>query len=301
VIAAFGTHQLVALAEVHGNEQFHQFLKGLIEDSRFFAVVDDIVVEFGNARHQETIDRFVRGDDVPYAELRHVWEDTTQPTHVWDLPVYESFFRAVRTANASRPRDHQLRVVIADSPIDWTSVHGRADLQQWANRDRWAADAVEREVVARHHKALIVYGSFHLLRRGRTLLNLLEAEGVGPTFSIWTHFAGDLHKIDSDVASWQPPRLANLKGSSLGAAALRLYVPDAGPNGDTPLEDLVDALLFLGDPKDLTVSHVSAALCRDTAYINMRKQRTTLIQFSFPPAEPFPDWESAFKAACAAK
>ena len=99
----------------------------------------------------------------------------------------------------------------------------------------------------------------------------------------------------------KPPRLVNLKGTSFGAAALREYVPDAGPSGDARLEDLVDALLFLGDPKDLTVSHVSAALCRDTAYIDMRKQRTTLIQFSFPPSEPFPDWESAFKAACAAK
>ena len=174
-------------------------------------------------------------------------------------------------------------------------------MQQWANRDRWAADAVEREVVARHHKALIVYGSFHLLRRGRTLLNVLEAEGAGPAFSIWTHFAGDLQKIDSELVNWKPPKVVTLRGTSLGEAALRQYVPDAGPNGDTPLEDLVDALLFLGDPKTLTMSHVSPALCGDTAYINMRKERTGLIQFSFPPSEPFLDWESAFKAACAAK
>jgi len=72
-----------------------------VRDRRFADAFDDIVVEFGNAKYQEVIDRFVRGEDVPYDVLRQVWQNTTQPIHIWDLPVYEEFFRIVRAVNAS--------------------------------------------------------------------------------------------------------------------------------------------------------------------------------------------------------
>jgi len=57
-------------------------------------MVNDVVVESGSARHQDLLDRFVRGEEVQDATLRHVWEDTTMPNPVWDRPIYEDFFRA---------------------------------------------------------------------------------------------------------------------------------------------------------------------------------------------------------------
>ena len=42
------------------------------------AVLNDVVIENGNARYQDVMDRYVRGDEVPYEALRHVWHDTTQ-------------------------------------------------------------------------------------------------------------------------------------------------------------------------------------------------------------------------------
>jgi hypothetical protein len=65
IVNAFETHQLVALGDPHGNEQVQKFLISLIRDPRFPATVNDIVVEFGNARYQDVADRYVRGDDVP--------------------------------------------------------------------------------------------------------------------------------------------------------------------------------------------------------------------------------------------
>jgi hypothetical protein len=50
IVNAFETHQLVALGDPHGNEQVQKFLTSLIRDPRFSAAVNDIVVEFGNAR-----------------------------------------------------------------------------------------------------------------------------------------------------------------------------------------------------------------------------------------------------------
>lgn len=128
IVEAFTTHQIVALAEgAHNNEQGHAFRLALIRDPRFVQNVDDIVVECGNARYQELVDRFVRGEDVRYASLRQVWENTAVANTVWDKPIYEEFFRAVRTVNAAAPKGHQLRIVLGDPPIDWNTVETEKD------------------------------------------------------------------------------------------------------------------------------------------------------------------------------
>jgi hypothetical protein len=98
------------LADSHGSEQLHAFRLSLIRDPEFPAAVNDIVVEFGNARYQDLMDRFVRGGEVAYEMLRHVWQDTTQVTAVWDRPIYEEFFRAVGTMNTLLPSERQVWV-----------------------------------------------------------------------------------------------------------------------------------------------------------------------------------------------
>jgi hypothetical protein len=122
ILDAFRSHSIVALGEDHGNEQGHAVRLSLIRDSRFAANVNDIVVEFGNARYQDLMDGFVRGGNVSEETLRHVWQDTTQISGVWDRPIYEDFFRAVRAVNASLPRERQLRVLLGDLPVDWDAA-----------------------------------------------------------------------------------------------------------------------------------------------------------------------------------
>jgi len=80
IVDAFRTHEIVAVGNVEfrGNEQSHAFHLSLIRDSRLTAVVNDIVVEFGTARYQDFVDRFVSGEAVPPESLRRVWQDTTQ-------------------------------------------------------------------------------------------------------------------------------------------------------------------------------------------------------------------------------
>src|SRR6185436_12633884 len=100
ILDAFRSHPVVALGEgSHGNEQGHAFRLSLIRDRRFAATVNDIVVESGNALYQEVMDRFVRGEEVPHDVLRRAWQDTTQPHDVFDRPIYEELFRAVRAVN----------------------------------------------------------------------------------------------------------------------------------------------------------------------------------------------------------
>src|SRR6266567_7926357 len=124
IIEAFRSHTVVALGNVEfrGNEQSHAFQLSLIRTPGFAATVNDILVEFGDARYQEVIDRFLRGEEVPDESLRSVWQNTTQVEYEWDLPIYEEFFRAVRAVNAALPRSRQLRALLGDPPIDWDKV-----------------------------------------------------------------------------------------------------------------------------------------------------------------------------------
>ena len=72
-----------------------------------------------NARYQTVMDRFVAGEDVADVDLRRVWQDTTAATTIWDVPIYEEFFRAVRAVNATLRPERRLRVLLGDPPIDW--------------------------------------------------------------------------------------------------------------------------------------------------------------------------------------
>src|SRR5262249_51911639 len=152
--------------EFRGDEQVHAFQVSLVRDPRFTAVANDILVEFGNSRYQDVVDRFVRGEDVPYESLRRVWQNTTQVEYEWDLPIYEDFFRTVRAVNATLPKTRQLRVLLGDPPIDWEQVHNLQDFHQaMGNRDASAVEVLRREVLAKNRRALVIYGGQHLIRK----------------------------------------------------------------------------------------------------------------------------------------
>jgi hypothetical protein len=57
VLDAFIRYRLVGIGESHGLQDHHDALQMLLADPRLPEVVDDIVVEFGNARYQDTVDR----------------------------------------------------------------------------------------------------------------------------------------------------------------------------------------------------------------------------------------------------
>src|SRR5262245_53566476 len=166
IVDAFRTHPIVAIPDSHGDEQVHLFLLSLIRDPRFIATVDDIVVEFGNARYQQVVDRFVNGEDVAYESLVRVWRDSTQPSISADFSFHQEIFRAVRPVNAAAPPGRHLRVVLGDPPIDWEAIHSQDDHFRWIEmRDAYPAAVLQVEVIAKQHRGLLVYGLGHLQRR----------------------------------------------------------------------------------------------------------------------------------------
>src|SRR5438067_1004766 len=137
IVSALDTYPLVAIGEVHRNDQVHHFIATLVRDPRFLPSGGDVVVEFGNARYQNRIDRYVDGETVDRQSLAQVWRDAVNIL-VWDAPVYERFFATVREANRTRQRANRLRVVPADPPVDWSTIRDRAAWERIAaTRDRW--------------------------------------------------------------------------------------------------------------------------------------------------------------------
>ena len=277
IVQQFKSHTVVALGDNEASVQGSEFRIKLVRDPRFAAVVNDIVVEFGNSRYQDLVDRFTRGEKIPPESLRHVWQDTTQVEYTWDLPIYEQFFQAVREVNSSLQGSRKLRVLLGDPPIEWEKVHSLDDLKRWLNRDRVAAEVVRREVLAKGRRALIIYGDQHLIRPATTAapnivggtVAQLERSGTS-VFTIHTETRQDLSALQPDVASWPKPSLAILRDTTLGAAVTDSRHPSR-------LADQFDAVLYLGPPGEMTLSRLSRALCSDHSYLEMRLARLALI------------------------
>lgn len=280
ILSAFDRHSIVAVAEAHRVEQDKAFLLSLIARPEFAAKVNDIVVEFGNARLQRTLDRYMAGRAVPPGELRRVWGDTTVVNGLWDAPVYEQFFAAVRERNRSLTQKQKLRVLACDPPIDWAKVRNLDDAAPFLSRDSFCASVLEREVLARGRRALVVMGDAHISRRhvtGRPLENaitLVEGKHPGSAFVVLTYFGQfrDSALMEERLGTAPIPSLSLLRGAWLGE------LPSVGPRpptrtrvgggqsateqvtGTPPprLEEVGDALLYLG-PKNIFTRSIPSA------------------------------------------
>jgi hypothetical protein len=303
ILAAFEKHSIVALGEgAHNNEQAHSFRLSLIRDPRFAATVNDIVVEFGAAQNQGTIDRFVNGEDVSDSDFKKIWLDTTQPFPVWDVPIYEEFFRAVRAVNMSLPKDKRLRVLLGDPPVDWDNYTRDYD------RDGHAAELIKKEVLTKNRRALVIYGDFHFFRRQPTMVDIkdgkewpripnipslvarVEQQSGIKVYTIRTYTeGGNLATLQPEAKSWPAPSFIRLKGTLLGAQTFGFFLPGPvlamSPDGvehelkvlpEFAMEEQFDALLYLGPFSSITTSKLAASLCLDPAYIKMRKRRAEI-------------------------
>jgi hypothetical protein len=78
IVEAFRTHDVVTIPDWHGDTALLAFSLAVLRDPRVHAVVNDVVIETGNSRYQALMDRYVRGEAVPIAELRQLWQSTVR-------------------------------------------------------------------------------------------------------------------------------------------------------------------------------------------------------------------------------
>jgi hypothetical protein len=292
VLAAFKTHRLVGLGEAHGLQNHHDLLGILLSDPRVPAVVDDIVVEFGNGRYQDVMDRFIAGQPVANADLRPVWRNTTQsPEETWDQPVYEQFFRTVRAANWALPKRKQMRVLLGDPPIDWPKITKTAELEVFlGQRDSHAASVVEQQVLAKGHRALLCYGMVHLFHPNpevpTNLVAIIERRTGEHTWTIadLVPLAGDPGALATKLAPYPRNTAVPTAGTWLGKFDAGLLAPATGtrhgkptnPFCGVPLGSLIDAGLYEGQPSELTASWWNPAIFLEPTYWAELQRRNAL-------------------------
>ena len=214
-----------------------------------------------------------------------MWQDTTQISGVWDRPIYEDFFRAVRAVNATLPRERQLRVLLGDLPVDWDAARRSppkpGEKRLWVSRcatmpreERWIGigtprRSIQRETLTKQRRALLIFGDMHVTRRPTSIVGRLETDAGVRVFNIRnaTRRATRVSlALQPDASSWPVPSLAIVAGTILTQREF----------GD------VDAVLYLGPTSAMTISRLSQSLCEDASYIAMRRERMALS--GLPPA-----------------
>jgi hypothetical protein len=278
ILDLYQQYSIVALSEgPHNNQKGHELRMALVRHPRFATLVDDVVVEFGNSRYQALMDRFTSGGEVPYQELRHVWEDTTMPGPIWDSPIYAEFLNAIRDVN--RTTGAHVRVLLGDPPIDWSAItSGDQVAAYYPQRSPHAASVIEEEVVRRNRRALVIYGEGHVMGRHNpradTLVSILTLDTNARIFTISNRYP-DLSRFRSG-SSWPIPGLVFVQGTTLGAEPYGRLNGEEPRGVDPPLEWDFDAVLDLGGPAALSMTGVRKDVCKDPDYLKMRFARFAL-------------------------
>ena len=88
LVAAFDHVDIVALGEMHGQKLDSDLRIAVVRHPDFAKNVRSIVVEFGSASEQSTLDRDIRGENVSRDQLEQVWKTTEgAASGVWDSPI----------------------------------------------------------------------------------------------------------------------------------------------------------------------------------------------------------------------
>ena len=298
VVETLESRWVVALGENHGHVEFHTLLRDLLSDAAVQSVVDDLVVEFGNALYQDVIDQYVNGEPVPYDSVRLAWRNTiVSPNTVWDSPVYEQFFQHVRAVNLQRTDDRRYRIILADSPVDWATVTSIDDLRPFFDRSMSMSGTVEREVLRKGRRALLIAGGAHLTRRNMvrknrsgvptaevSVVSRLALRHPGSLFVIRSLGKGRGldHAIFADIPKGSLlfsniPSIRSISANSMSSMRNRDGSPfDA--YGTATLGDLVDAVIYWGPEEENHFADAPSSVYLDDDYWETLNQRSMLLR-----------------------
>jgi hypothetical protein len=289
VIDALGQHPIVALGESHNLEEAGRLYDRLARSDSVASVADAFVVEFGNARYQRVIDRYVAGRPVDASALRRVWQDTTQ-VGAWDAPMYRRFFAAVRAGNADRPPSDRMRVLLGDPPIEWARVSSARDVRRFLlRREPFMARVIDRDVLAKGQRAIVIAGLAHVERsvgpiKHPNVTQILDRLAPGSVWVVGVHLGFPRAEWEQALSAWHVPSIASLGGTWIGLL----------PKAKGLAEDALDAMLYLGQPEGLHLSIPLPSTYRRDGYWQALKLRWPLgVGGHFSPKAVFADYRAA--------
>jgi hypothetical protein len=298
ILGAFDKYEVVAMPEDHGLKDLDDLIFALIRNPAFPEKVNDVVVECGNSLYQPILDRYIAGEDVPLTEARQVWRNADQPICGG---FFEQLYPLLRAINQKLPPGKRLRVIAGGLPIDWEQVKSFQDILKLGPRDAGIASVMEKEVLSKHRKALMLFGTFHLFHMSEvraSAVSMYEKDYPGVTFVISELIAADM-QVSAAFANWPSPSLARVKGTRLGGLDLTHFLPPATRIDEKdcsvhkefpkqlqkPMEELVDALLYLG-PADLAMKEqFPAYIVLDADYMTEVRRRESVLPGGGAPTD----------------
>jgi hypothetical protein len=259
---AFETHRVVALTDPR-SPALNRVVLSLLRDPTFRKRARVIVYDCCAPRYQPLVDRYVNGGDVSLADVSRAW------AHAGPAIPRPNLFVRARELNRRLAAGQRIRIVLAHPWASGVFVCKRSRrCNVWGDRlDRVIADVVEKEVFRRNQNALLLAGFWKLDRRRRpanpkgfgfdSAARRIEARHPGSLFLAWAlppcPTAGSI--ADELIAGWRPPAIADIRGSSVGAAPETLLwscaggalngLPLARPSVGRHVEDDVDAILHV--------------------------------------------------------
>lgn len=291
ILAAFDKYEVVAMPEDHGLKDLDDLIFALVRNPSFPEKVNDVVVECGNSLYQPILDRYIGGEDVPLTEARNVWRIPPLCSG-WGSGFFEQLYPLLRAINQKLPPQKRFRVLAGGLPIDPEKVKSFEDILKLGPRDAHIASIMEKEVLSKHRKALMLFGTYHLLHMTEvraSAVSMYEKDYPNVTFVI-SELTGSDEEVWAAFANWPSPSLAQAKGTWLGALDLSHFLPpgtmisekDCSVHHDfpkhlqKPMEDLVDAFLYDG-PKDLALKEqFPAYIVLDADYMAEARRRESL-------------------------
>lgn len=242
IVDQFDKSDLVGLGEFHGSQADQDLRFQVIHSKAFATKVRFIAVEGLNAFYQEDLDRYIRGEDVPLEQVQKVWRDSTG-IFIGSVirTTYQQFLSEVRSVNRGLPDRMKLRVIAADPPLDWAKVQTTADFRAvLSKRVAFGVDAIEREVLQKGQKALLVFaGSWftrnmqHKTANGlvpwtETIGAGLDRDYPGRLYVIAPVRSGeypDSAKVERLIGVPASPVLLRLHGTAFGALDPNEFLP----------------------------------------------------------------------------
>jgi hypothetical protein len=281
ILHAFDKYEVVGMDAAHGNKDLDDLILHLVRDPAFPHKVNDVVVECGNSLYQGALDRYIAGENVPVSEVQQVWRDTTA-SMCSVSGFYEILFPLVRRINQKLPPETRLRVLAGDPPLDWSKVKDQSEVM--LDRDASVASVMEKEVLSKHRKALMLFGTFHLFHSNDTgpeglgsAVERYERIYPGVTFVIGTAIVSRnsipppvTDEMRARMSSWPVPSVVeNIKGTWLAAVDKHYFY------------EMVDAYLYLGPADLMLVEPRPAEIFLNKEYMAELRRRAAIISDKF--------------------